>query len=428
MAAWQAGGSLHRRASAGALLLAAAALLTSACSKAEKAESEEPAPVQVTAVTQAAIQRVVGGDGTLYPYDQASVMPKISAPVQKFYVNRGDHVKQGQLLADLENRDLTAQAAESQGALQQAESNLRATSGAAIPESVVRAQTDVDADKAVVDAAKSVLDSRQKLFADGALPRRQVDEANVAYAQANRDYLAAAEHLRALQAVAKDEQIKTATAQVSAATAHQQNLDAQLSYSKVYSPIGGVIADRPLWTGEMASPTTPFLTVMDISRVVARVNIAQALAGPVKVGQSATITLTDTGEKVEGKVTVVSPATDPSSTTVQVWVQADNPGERLKPGASVHVGVVTGEAKNAMVVPAAAILPGEEGGTAVLVVGSDSVAHLRKVDVGIREGDKAQLLNGVRPGESVVIVGGLGVEDKAKVKVLTAPEESDDEQ
>jgi RND family efflux transporter MFP subunit len=210
--------------------------------------------------------------------------------------------------------------------------------------------------------------------------------------------------------------------------AHQRNLDAQLSYSKIYSPIDGVIADRPLWAGEMASPTTPVLTVMDTSRVVARVNIAQAQAAPVKAGQAATITLTDTGEKVEGKVSVVSPATDLSSTTVQVWVQADNPGGRLKPGASVHVGVVTGEAVNAMVVPASAILPGEEGGTAVLVVGSDSVAHLRKADVGIREGDKAQLLNGVRPGETVVIVGGLGVEDKAKVKVLTAPEESDEDQ
>ena len=79
-----------------------------------------------------------------------------------------------------------------------------------------------------------------------------------------------------------------------------------------------------------------------------------------------------------------------------------------------------------MVVPNAAILPGEEGGTAVLVVDSESVAHLRKADVGIREGDKVQLLNGVKPGESVVIVGGLGVEDKAKVKVLSAPEEADE--
>jgi multidrug efflux pump subunit AcrA (membrane-fusion protein) len=103
----------------------------------------------------------------------------------------------------------------------------------------------------------------------------------------------------------------------------------------------------------------------------------------------------------------------------------ENPGERLKPGSSVHAAIVTEEIRNAMVVPVAAILPGEEGGTAVLVIDSDSIAHLRPVVVGVREGDKAQLLTGVRPGESVVVVGGLGVEDKAKVKVLTPKEEDE---
>ena len=231
-----------------------------------------------------------------------------------------------------------------------------------------------------------MLESRQQLLKEGALAQRQVEEAQVSFAQANGQYLAAQEHLRVLQAVSKEEQIKTAAAQVEAAKAHHQTLEAQLSYSKIYSPIAGVIADRPLYAGEMASPGTPLLTVMDISSVVARVNIAQALAMPIKVGQPATITLTDTGETVQGKVTVVSPATDPSATTVQVWVQAENPGEHLKPGASVRVGIITEEVKNAMVVPAAAILPGEEGGTAVLVVGSDSIAHLRKVRRGHSRG------------------------------------------
>ena len=78
-----------------------------ACSKPPEKE-KAPAPVQVTAVTQATIRRIVDGDGALFPRDQASLMPKIAAPVQKFYVNRGDHVKQGQLLAVLENRDLIA--------------------------------------------------------------------------------------------------------------------------------------------------------------------------------------------------------------------------------------------------------------------------------------------------------------------------------
>src|SRR5579864_1085638 len=125
-------------------LMVAALVLLSACKKEEKKEAEAPAPVQVTAVTQNTIRRTIAGDGALYPLDQANVMPKIAAPVQKFYVNRGDHVKQGQLLAVLENRDLVAAAAESRGGVDQAESNFRATQGATVPEAVVKAQTDLD--------------------------------------------------------------------------------------------------------------------------------------------------------------------------------------------------------------------------------------------------------------------------------------------
>jgi len=175
-------------------------------------------------------------------------------------------------------------------------------------------------------------------------------------------------------------------------------------------------------------PGTPLLTIMDISRVVARINIPQNQGGSVKVGQPAEVIPADGGDTVPGKVVVVSPATDANSTTLQVWVQADNPGERLKPGASVHVKIITELVKNATTVPAAAILPGEEGGEAVLVIDAQSVAHRRAVKLGIREGGKIQILNGCRPGEEVVVVGGLGVDDKAKVKkVDTTVEESDDD-
>ena len=79
--------------------------------------------------------------------------------------------------------------------------------------------------------------------------------------------------------------------------------------------------------------------------------------------------------------------------------------------------------------PAAAILPGEEGGTAALVITPDSVAHKRPIQVGVREGDKVQILNGVRPGEEVVIVGGLGLDDKAKVRVVdTSVKEADEDE
>jgi membrane fusion protein (multidrug efflux system) len=94
----------------------------------------------------------------------------------------------------------------------------------------------------------------------------------------------------------------------------------------------------------------------------------------------------------------------------------------------VHVKIITELVKNATTVPTAAILPGEEGGTAVLVIDADSVAHRHPVTTGIREGGKVQILTGARPGDEVVVVGGMGVDDKAKVKkVDTTVQESDDD-
>jgi multidrug efflux pump subunit AcrA (membrane-fusion protein) len=410
------------------LLTAGLLVLLSACAKKEEKEAEAPAPVQVTAVTQNTIRRTVAGDGTLFPLDQANVMPKLAAPVQKFYVNRGDHVKQGQLLAMLENRDLVAAAAESKGGVDQAESNFRATQGATGPESVVKAQTDLDAARESRDAAKKVLDSRQGLFKDGALAGKLVDDAQVAYAQAQGQYRAADEHLKALQSVSKEEQIKGATAQVQTAKSHFDAQEAQVAYSRIVSPIGGIVSDRPLNVGEMANPGSPVISVMDISRVIARINIPEADATAVKVGQSVVVTQGNNSGEIEGKVKVVSPAADANTTTVQVWVDVPNPGERLKPGTSVHAVIVAEEFKAATVVPAAAILPGEEGGTAVLTVGSDSTVRRKTVKVGVREGNQVQILAGVSPGEEVVVVGGLGLDDKAKVKVVTTQvEEADDE-
>ncbi len=407
--------------------LAAGLLAAPGCSKKEESETEAPAPVQVTAVTQEPIRHIVAGDGVLFPQDQTSVMPNISKPVTKFYANRGDHVKQGQLLAVLESRDLAAAVANAKSQLNQAELNLHTVQLASVPESVVKAETDVESDKQQLDAAQKLLDSQTELFRQGALAGRRVDEARVQFVAAKTQLQAAQEHLRALTAVGKGDQISTAQAQVQAAQSQLVAAQAQLSYAEIHSPKSGVIADRPIYEGDMAVPGTPLITVVDISRVVARVNIPQSQGSLVKVGQPAELVQADSGQQFAGKVIVVSPATDANSTTIQVWIQADNPGEKLKPGASVHAKIITEVFKNATTVPAAAILPGESGGAAVLVI-IDSVAHRRPVQVGVREGDKVQILNGCRPGEEVVTVGGLGVDDKGKVKVIdTSVQEADDE-
>jgi multidrug efflux pump subunit AcrA (membrane-fusion protein) len=406
---------------------AAACLLWAAgCARKEEKEAEPIAPVQVEAVRTAPVRRLVDADAVLYPINQSNISPKVSAPVQKFLVNRGDHVQAGQLLAVLENRDLVAAAAANKAQVDQAEANLRSTADATVPEAVVKAQTDVQSDQEQYDAAQKVLESRQKLLREGALARKLVDDAAVQFAQAKAQLETAREHLRTLQSVGKQAQIQGAQAQVETARAQYQSAQAQVGYTEVRSLISGTVADRPLYPGDIASAGTPMITIVDTSKVVARANVPQKEAAAIRVGDPATIKLTDGTAEVPGKVTVVSPATDPSSTTLQVWVQADNPGGRLKPGASAHATIVTAVIPDAVVAPAQAILPGEEGGSMVMTVSAGNIAHQKKVEVGVTDGDKVQILSGVSPGERVITVGGVGLDDNSKVRIVQ-PGEKDEE-
>src|SRR5436305_5002989 len=127
------------------------------CAKAPEEKEKPPVPVQVTAVTQATIRRIVQGEGALFPLEQAAIMPKISSPVQRFLVNRGDHVKRGQLVAVLENRDLVSAAVESEGALEQAQATFRTTQVSTVPDSVVKAQTDMEAARDAREGARKLL-------------------------------------------------------------------------------------------------------------------------------------------------------------------------------------------------------------------------------------------------------------------------------
>ena len=418
-----------KMASAG-LLCAACILAAGGCSKPqEQAAPEAPAPVQVAAVTEDSVRRLVAADGVLFAKSQWNVMPNITAPVARFLVNRGDVVKKDQLVAVLENRGLVANVEVNKGQVEQAQANLQNTEQVSIPDSIVKAQADVESDQEQYAAAKKVLDSRQALVKEGALAQKLVDDAAVLFAQAKAQLDTARENLRTLQAAGKQAQIDQAKAQVAAAQGQLRSAQTQVAYAEVRSPEAGIVADRPLYPGDIAQAGTPLMVVMDVSSVVARVNVPIAEASGVKAGQDATINISDTGEDIPAKVRVVSVATDPNSATVQVWVEAPNPERKLKVGGPVHVTIVTGTIKNAMLIPVAAVLPGETGGTAVLVIDSDQVAHRRAVQLGIKQGDKVQVLSGVAQREDVVIVGGLGVDDKQKVRVVhpNAPGEDDED-
>jgi len=402
--------------------------LLSGCGKGKKqaeAEAGAPTPVQVDDVTRGPIDLIVTADAVLYPVNQANVTSKISAPVRRVLVNRGDHVKAGQLLAELESRDLAASAEESKSQLDQAQSAYQTITGATVPEDRTKAEANVQADRQALDAAKKLYDNRVDLQKQGALAQKLVDDAKVAMVQAQSQLDTAQRHLESVHQVTGAEQRKAAQAQVDAAKAHYNSAAVQVVYTEVRSPINGIVADRSIYPSETAAAGAPIVSIVDISQVVARANIPVKEAASVRVGKQATIAGPE--GVLSGKVTVVSPAVDPSTTTIQVWVQAENPDEKMKPGETVQVSIRADLIQDTLLVPAAALLNSDEGGEKVMVVGKDSKARERKVTVGIREGNRVQILGGVTEGEKVITSGGLGLDDKAKVTIKSEEDEDDDD-
>ena len=399
---------------AGAATPVAMLLSLAGCSK--QTPEEPVVPVQVVTVEKVAIQRTVTADAVLFPLQQAAITPKINAPVKAFYVKRGSHVRRGQLLAVLENRDLAAAARESQGSYDQAQAAYETTTAASLPQEIQKATLDTQAAKQLLDAQQKIYDSRRDLFDQGAMPRKELDQTGVDLTQARNQYEIAKKNLDALNAIGKQQTLKAAAGQLESAKGKYLGAEAQLSYSEIRSPMDGVIADRPLYPGEMAAAATPLLTVMDISEVIARAHIPQPEAALLKVGDKATIAVPGEDTPIEGKVTVVSPALDPNSTTVEVWVQAKNPNQRLKPGTSVQLSMLAKTVADAMVIPAAGLLTAQDGTTSVMLVGPDNHAHQKNVRVGIRQGNQVQIIEGLQAGDKIVASGAYGLPENTKIK------------
>ena len=412
-------GRTLRLGAAVALVLASTALLY-ACGGGEK-EPEPIVTVQVTPAKRGPIEQTVSAEAVVSPLQQAVITPKITSTISKFYVQRGSRVKQGQILAILENADLAGAAEQSKGEFEQAEAGYATTTGASLPEQIQKAELEAAAAKAAYDAQKKVYDARKDLFDQGAIPRRDLDSAEVALAQARSQNEQAQKQLVDLQKLGKEQTLKSASGQLSAAKGKYLNAKAQLSYSEIRSPIDGVVTDRPLFQGELATANQPLLTVMDTSKLIAKAHIAQDQAVELKVGDAAELSFEGLDDPIKGRVMLISPALDPGSTTIEVWIEAIKPGRALKPGMNVSIEAVAKSVENALVVPASAVYKNPETGYYVLLAGSDGKAHLVKVQVGIRTKELAEIQSGLKEGDSVITVGGYALPDGTKIKIEAGP-------
>jgi HlyD family secretion protein len=402
------------------LLFLGAMAYTDGCGGTEK-EPEPVVAVQVAPAKRGPIEQTVSAEAVIFPLQQAIITPKITSTIRKFFVQRGSRVKQGQLLAELENADLSGAAEQSKGEYEQAQAGFATTTEASLPQQIQKAELDAAAAKTAFDAQQKIYDARKSLYGQGAIPRRDLDAAEVALAQARSQNEQAQKQLADLNRLGKEQALKSASGQLAAAKGKYLNAKAQLSYSEIRSPIDGVVTDRPLYEGELAAANQPILTVMNTSKLIGKAHISQSEAVQLKIGDAAEISVAGVDEPVKGRVMLISPALDPGSTTIEVWVEAIKPPPALKPGMNVTIEAIAKSAKDALVVPSAAVFKSPEGADYVMLAGSDGKAHQANVKVGIRNKELAEIESGIKAGDSVITVGGYALPDKTKITIEATP-------
>lgn len=385
----------------------------------DEAEQNVVVSVRVAKAERQSIAAQSSALGTIWPLQQATVSAKVSAPIRQMALLKNKMVHEGEVIAVLESRDIQAQRAEAQAALNEARINEQNVTSGTIP------QTAAQDDKALRDAranvlnARAILERRRVLAEQGGISQKDLEAAQLTLTTAENDLRLAESTTKLRAATLSPNDRALAAARVKEAEERIATLDTQLSYATIRAPFDGVITDQFQFKGEFATAGAKLFTIANLSEMVVKASFADTIAAQLKVANEATIKPADLpGESITGQVSLISRASDPQNRTVEVWVNLKNTGGRLRANSAAEVVVTTKVAADAVVVPAAAVTldAANSAEGVVMVVDDKSVAHEKKVKTGIRAGSLIQITEGLNGGESVVIEGNYALPDGAKVQ------------
>jgi RND family efflux transporter MFP subunit len=399
-----------------------------------KSEAEEKEPVvvsvRVAKAERGPISAEVTAIGTIVPKEVATISPKINAQIKSMALLRNKAVRAGDVIATLEARDIQAQRAEAAAALEEAEANSRLVSGSTIPETASQDEKALRVARANVANALATLERRRALYDKGGISKKDLEASQLALTMAESDLRVAETAVRLHEATANPSNRQMAASKVKQAQDRLAALDTQLSYATIRAPLSGIITEQFQFEGEYAAAGAKLLTIADVSEVIVKAPFADNVAAQLKPGDPAKIlplqfVEAQQGEEIIGRISLVSRAADPQNRSVEVWVNLKNQDGRLRAAGAAKMVVSTNTESDAVIIPASAVTleaTNAEEGT-VMVVDEKSIAHETKVTVGIRTGDRVQILSGLKGGEMVVTEGNYALPDESKVEVTESEAE-----
>ncbi len=376
------------------VLLLLVLTLTAGCSASnpEAAESAQGAPANPPVGIDTAqaelreLARSVEAVGTLDPNEEVTVSNQVEAPVNKVLVDLGDAVRKGDILAELDTRELALAVSQQDAALKQELARLGAADADASVDEGSTSQ--VRQAEAAFEEARLRLERIKKLVEQGVMPKQQLDEQQARYDIASASLKSSRETVRNIRAT------------IAARKAALELAQKKLADAKVVAPINGFIKERWVVEGQFLKNNSPVATIVQNSPLKLRVEVPETAMAAIDSGRPVQFAVDAFPDRIfEGKVSRVSPSLNQQSRTLKLEAMVNNPEGMLKPGLFARVVIQTNRKDKALVVPAQALFT-SAGLEKLFIVDGGKVSE-RIVRSGVRKGDDVEIVEGLKEGESV---------------------------
>lgn len=382
----------------GRCVLAVCLIILAACTRNAKQAASPPPPVHVVPAINRAVNPLLRLSGIIAPLQNVGLSTSLQEPTDAVYVNEGDVVHRGQLLAQLNTADLTASLSQAQAHLEQ----MRYQGTLALRQG----SDQVRSAQAALDLARADLTRDQQLLAQGYISIQTVDtqRTNVAQAQQALNQAVANEQANGTQSRGLQH------ANIDQAAAAVDQIQAQIARASITSPIDGFVVNRNLNPGEYPG-TRQIFTLQEVSVVYAELNAYGTQVAGIRQGGQATVTADALpGRTFAGNVDAILSPSTPSTSGFVVKVVIHNKGNVLRPGMTVSANVRLPE-QNGITVPVTAFL--DDTHQTVMIVEGDT-AHVARVTEVI-EDPRYAIVNGLPAETKVVANGQTNVTDGEKV-------------
>lgn len=375
-------------------------------------------PVAVEEVQLGTISSVATATGTITAYKESKIGPRISGRCERISVQEGDHIKEGQVLAQLDRSSLIIARNQVQAALATAKATLNKVLAGTRRELIQQAEADFTSAKANLEWAHKEFARNEALYHRHVVSQKALDSIKMQLQVAEAQYKKAEEYLVMAKRGSTKEDIEVARAQVAQAEVALKMAEQNLEDSVILAPFAGVVVQRFKNEGEYitSTPDTPIIYIADIHKVKVEVDIPEDKIQDLCLGQRGEIRVDGYPDELfQGQVSLIRPLINSQTRTFTVKLEVPNPDCRLKPGMYARVKIILTEKKGVPIISRDAVL--KRDGVSYVMVANNMRAKEQRINTGLAQANRVEVLEGVSPGDLVIVSGHQGLKPGMPVKI-----------